>query len=142
MVSKLSLFTYRNNNSNVLILIAECSSELNKDNENSSVDYYPIFNRDAAKPKQSKSLFNSINNANKKWKTIGDRQYQIDAGQKEFGIKTCPQCEMQYSAHEPEDEILHEKYHKAINILSFKVRYILFFIANCAYSVLMYNFSI
>lgn len=111
--------------------VVECSSELIKDNEQNSTNYFPIFNRDAAKPKQSKTLFNSINNTNKKWKTIGDRQYQIDAGQKEFGIKTCAQCEMQYSAHEPEDEILHEKYHKAINILSFKVNQILDIRINC-----------
>lgn len=57
-----------------------------------------------------------------KWKPIGDNQYQIDAGQKEFGLKQCGQCGMSYSVHEPEDEILHMKFHNSIEILSFKVR--------------------
>lgn len=51
---------------------------------------------------------------------IGDQQYQIDAGQKAFGLKQCPTCDMQYSVHEPEDELLHLKYHNSVNILSFK----------------------
>lgn len=44
----------------------------------------------------------------------------MDIGQKEFGLRTCAQCDMQYSVHEPEDELLHQKYHNCVNILSFK----------------------
>lgn len=40
--------------------------------------------------------------------------------QKAFGLRTCPQCEMQYSVHEPKDELLHLKYHNCVNILAFK----------------------
>lgn len=55
----------------------------------------------------------------KEWRPIGNQQYQLDLGQKEFGLRTCPQCEMQYSVHEPEDELMHLKYHNCVNILTF-----------------------
>lgn len=35
-------------------------------------------------------------------------------------MRTCPQCEMQYSVHEPEDELLHREYHNRVKILTFK----------------------
>lgn len=85
----------------------------------SSAPLFPIFHKDY-RPRVNRELFQNTPNPLKKWKPIGN-QYQIDAGQKEFGIKTCPQCDMQYSVHEPEDEIMHIKYHNAIPILSFKV---------------------
>lgn len=56
----------------------------------------------------------------KDWKPIDDQQYQLDVGQKEFGLRTCPQCDMQYSVHEPQDEILHMEYHNRVRILTFK----------------------
>lgn len=87
------------------------------------MSYFPIFNKSSlstgATP--NKTLFDRINAGNKKWRAIGDRQYQIDAGQKEFGMKTCAQCEMSYSVHEPEDEQLHLQYHNAASTLAFKV---------------------
>lgn len=58
-----------------------------------------------------------------KWKPIGNGQYQIDAGQKEFGMKQCAQCGMTYSVHEPEDELLHLNYHNSVDIFTFKVRH-------------------
>lgn len=114
---------------NFVSSFSDCTSETNKDQDQTSFQYFPIFNKDSARPKANRNLFEAVSNAGKKWKTIGDRQYQIDAGQKEFGMKMCPQCEMYYSVHEPEDEMLHLKYHNAINVLAFKVRnnkYILF----------------
>lgn len=64
--------------------------------------------------------FTALNKTTKDWTPIGNQQYQLDVGQKEFGLRTCPQCEMQYSVHEPEDELLHLKYHNCVNVLSFK----------------------
>lgn len=86
----------------------------------SSTSLYPIFNKDH-RPKPNRELFLNTHNSLKRWRPIGN-QYQIDAGQKEFGMKVCPQCEMHYSAHEPEDELLHIKYHNSLRILTFKVR--------------------
>lgn len=60
-------------------------------------------------------------NTLKKWKLIANNQLQIDAGQKKFGGHLCKVCGMFYTLHEPEEEILHEKYHNSINILKFKV---------------------
>lgn len=86
----------------------------------SSNSLYPIFNKDH-RPKANRELFLNTHNATRKWRPIGNQQYQIDAGQKEFGMKMCPQCEMYYSAHEPEDELLHIKYHNSVQTLTFKV---------------------
>lgn len=83
---------------------------------------FPIFNKNfnANNQKQSIADFTSLHKSSKDWMPIGDQQYQIDAGQKAFGLKQCPTCDMQYSVHEPEDELLHLKYHNSVNILSFK----------------------
>lgn len=35
-------------------------------------------------------------------------------------MRQCPQCDMQYSTHEPEDELLHLRYHNSVHILTFK----------------------
>lgn len=70
-------------------------------------------------PSQIPSLSASLNAS--KWKPIGNDQYQIDAGQKKFGMTQCAECGMNYSVHEPEDELLHLRFHNSINILTFKV---------------------
>lgn len=65
--------------------------------------------------------FNALHSkASKDWIPIGNQQYQLDVGQKEFGLRTCVQCDMQYSVHEPEDELLHMEYHNRVKILTFK----------------------
>lgn len=81
---------------------------------------FPIFQKNFTVKDNTAPTFNAINKAPKEWTPIGSQQYQLDVGQKEFGIRTCAQCEMQYSVHEPEDELLHLKYHNCVNILSFK----------------------
>lgn len=87
---------------------------------------FPLFrkNNQSDQPNQNTpSLLASLTsaaNANK-WKPIGNDQYQIDAGQKKFGMSQCAECGMNYSVHEPEDELLHLRFHNSINILSFKV---------------------
>lgn len=81
---------------------------------------FPIFNKNFSAIDPKVPAFNALNKTTKKWVPIGDQQYQLDVGQKAFGLRTCPQCEMQYSVHEPEDELLHLKYHNCVNILAFK----------------------
>lgn len=51
----------------------------------------------------------------------GDGQLLIDAGQKRFGSITCKQCGMVYAVAEPQEEILHLKYHNSVHVLQFKV---------------------
>ncbi|XP_061402446.1 N-acetyltransferase eco [Musca vetustissima] len=50
----------------------------------------------------------------------GSNQYQIDAGQKEFGAHQCKQCGLVYTAHEPEEEKLHRDFHASLHVLRFK----------------------
>lgn len=89
---------------------------------------FPVFER----PNISNAI-ESVNvvldtrpNKTIKWKPIGDKQYQIDAGQKKFGGTMCS-CGMFYSVHEPEDEALHQKYHDIYTQLGFKVKTRFFF---------------
>lgn len=89
---------------------------------------FPIFRKSFQEPQPIRDLYTHIANtttnamlAANKWKPIGNEQYQIDAGQKEFGMKQCAQCGMTYSVHEPEDELLHLKYHNSVEVLAFKV---------------------
>lgn len=54
------------------------------------------------------------------WKKIGQSQLQIDAGQKRFGATYCAECDLLYSVHEPEDELMHQAYHDSLSVLSFR----------------------
>lgn len=84
---------------------------------------FPVFrksNQSIQTPRNTLPNFSSNLNANK-WKPIGNDQYQIDAGQKKFGMTQCAECGMNYSIHEPEDELLHSRFHNSINTLTFKV---------------------
>lgn len=82
---------------------------------------FPIFHKDFRAAATKTPTFNTLSaKTAKDWIPIGDQQYQLDVGQKEFGLRTCPQCEMQYSVHEPEDELLHREYHNRVKILTFK----------------------
>lgn len=87
---------------------------------------FPIFTDDAECRKERKIVLElAVEGANncalQKWKSVGRNQLQIDAGQNAFGGKTCNSCGMFYSVHEPEEELLHLKFHKARNMLGFKV---------------------
>lgn len=79
-------------------------------------EIYPIFEKgfnpkiQTETPKQK---------SRKIWRPIGS-QYQIDAGQKSFGAKSCPECGLLYSANEPEEELLHLNFHNSFHILKFK----------------------
>lgn len=89
---------------------------------------YPIFcGQNGNKPKTNaidKLHFNDVHQKGstlQKWKSNGAKQLQIDAGQKAFGGQNCKSCGMFYSVHEPEEEILHQKFHNSRNKLVFKV---------------------
>ncbi|XP_053684757.1 N-acetyltransferase eco [Sabethes cyaneus] len=53
------------------------------------------------------------------WRPIGSNQYQIDAGQKQYGAQQCAECGLVYSVHEPEEELIHENYHNSQQVLKF-----------------------
>lgn len=80
---------------------------------------FPIFDKNFNANDHKATELTALNKRPKEWIPIGN-QYQLDVGQKEFGLRTCKQCNMQYSVHEPEDELLHLKYHNSIDILTFK----------------------
>lgn len=92
-------------------------SDVNSDGQVEKL--FPIFEKNFSAKDARAPTFNALNKTHKEWQPIGN-QYQLDVGQKEFGLRTCAQCEMQYSVHEPEDELLHLKYHNCVQILSFK----------------------
>jgi len=54
------------------------------------------------------------------WKSIGDNQYIIDAGQKKFGATQCKECGIVYQIGDPDDEMSHQKYHNS----SYNLKYI------------------
>lgn len=99
--------------------VTPASSEQSS-NDTNDQQLFPIFNKNFKANIPKTTEFTSLAKVSKDWMPIGDQQYQIDAGQKAFGLRQCPQCDMQYSVHEPEDELLHLKYHNRVNILSFK----------------------
>ncbi|XP_067613806.1 N-acetyltransferase eco [Eurosta solidaginis] len=78
---------------------------------------FPIFYTNRWKPLQQQSK----RNIPRTWiMGRGSNQYQIDAGQKNFGARQCKQCGLVYSVHEPEEEVLHRDFHASLNLLRFK----------------------
>jgi hypothetical protein len=55
------------------------------------------------------------------WRSTGDNQYIIDAGQKKFGATQCKECCIVYQIGDPEDEASHKKYHDSTHNLKFTV---------------------
>lgn len=82
--------------------------------------FYPLFYPDKAKEAYKKLKFNTTRRTRQFMGGFGADQYQIDAGQKEFGAKQCKECGLTYTAHEPEEEKLHKEYHNNLYILRFK----------------------
>lgn len=89
-----------------------------------AANLFPIFYQ-----RQSKQKLVGLGEAGKRkeggwpsrkvWKKIGGTQLQLDAGQKRFGAVYCAECDLLYSVHEPEDELMHERFHSALGVLSF-----------------------
>lgn len=53
----------------------------------------------------------------------GQHQTILDAGQKAFGAVQCPDCMLVYHVKEPEDELLHSRFHDSLrDNLKFTVR--------------------
>ncbi|KAK9761715.1 hypothetical protein K7432_013166 [Basidiobolus ranarum] len=42
------------------------------------------------------------------------QQLFLELGQKDFGLITCPECKMQYSRGQEDDDAFHDKYHRAV----------------------------
>lgn len=92
---------------------------------------FPIFYKDhqrivaeteGAKQEACLGLFDPTRRRQKRlrsWRPIGSNQYQIDAGQKEYGAQTCSECGLVYSVHEPEEELIHANYHNSRHVLKF-----------------------
>lgn len=95
------------------------SSNLEMENQKLFPIFYPSYNVENKE--------NTVKNDNtkttgmKKWKLLSENQMLLDAGQKRFGFTQCPECEIVYHMGDPSDEIMHQNYHNARNILSFKV---------------------
>ncbi|KAG4065323.1 hypothetical protein HA402_012765 [Bradysia odoriphaga] len=96
---------------------SECNAVSNEKRE-----YHPIFYRDHQRSAAvKKDLLSVPLPKTHKWIPLSDKQLQIDAGQKEFGSKNCSECGMFYTMHDPEDEILHQKFHNnMMGVLNFK----------------------
>lgn len=93
--------------------------------ENQSVEeqppqFYPLFYPDKAKEAYKKLQIESTRKTRQFNGGFGANQYQIDAGQKEFGAKQCKECGLTYTVHEPEEEKLHKEYHDNLYVLRFK----------------------
>lgn len=93
----------------------------NSSNSQQSQKLFPIFYNGRCQPLNQPVSNRRLNQSHK---TInaghGTSQYQIDAGQKNFGAQQCKQCGLLYSVHEPEEEKLHQEYHASMHILKFK----------------------
>lgn len=50
-----------------------------------------------------------------------ENQYQLDAGQKQFGATQCTECGVVYQIGDPEDENAHLNYHNNRRTLKFPV---------------------
>lgn len=51
----------------------------------------------------------------------GEKQYQLDAGQKRFGPTKCSECGVLYQMNVPEDENSHLIFHNGYKTLKFSV---------------------
>lgn len=82
-----------------------------------SKKFFPIFYKGMCQPLPQKTSRRILRNSRKGQDA---NQYQIDAGQKDFGAQQCKQCGLMYTVHEPEEENLHRDYHESLYILRFK----------------------
>lgn len=89
---------------------------------NEKREFHPIFYKDHRPNDVKKDVMSVPLPKTFKWIPISDKQLQIDAGQKNFGSKNCSECGMFYTLHDPDDEILHQKFHNnMMGVLNFKV---------------------
>ncbi|XP_055528320.1 N-acetyltransferase eco [Wyeomyia smithii] len=110
--------------------VSEQFQEAQPSQHNQQDNLFPIFHKDHQRTVQirestiepSLGLFDPTRRRRKhahNWRPIGANQYQIDAGQKEYGAQQCSGCGLIYSVHEPEEELIHENYHNSQHVLKF-----------------------
>ncbi|KAJ9593209.1 hypothetical protein L9F63_015254 [Diploptera punctata] len=85
-------------------------------------EYFPVFyKRASAKKLADLSNVNSRRGVKRPWKSIGEDQYIIDAGQKKFGATQCKECGTVYQIGDPDDERAHEKFHDKSHCLKYSI---------------------
>ncbi|XP_052860427.1 N-acetyltransferase eco [Anopheles cruzii] len=94
-------------------------------------EYYPIFYKERlrelwksrqAEEQQPHDLYHTIRetpSGKRKRYGIGHDQYQIDAGQRAYGARKCAECGLVYSRNEPEEELIHDNFHRSLAKLTF-----------------------
>lgn len=105
-----------------------------KESNGKAAKLFPVFTKNDAsvkglQPKRQvvRSKFANVH--------LADDQYQLDAGQKNWGLTQCPQCDFVYSQNEPEDEQQHYEFHNKIQYLRFQVSSTQPFQRNSSYSL-------
>ncbi|XP_064489735.1 uncharacterized protein LOC135401325 isoform X2 [Ornithodoros turicata] len=76
---------------------------------------FPVFHKNAWEPSPvNRDVATALPRFQKKLLRAAQDPLQliIDAGQKKFGIVTCQECSMTYSAGEADDEVAHQRHHE------------------------------
>ncbi|KDR22265.1 N-acetyltransferase ESCO1 [Zootermopsis nevadensis] len=92
------------------LFAGENFTEHNAEKENGN-KYYPVFYKTSANKLADLTNVKSLRGNKQSWRSIGDYQYIIDAGQKKFGATQCKECGIVYQIGDPDDEVFHQKYH-------------------------------
>lgn len=102
------------------------AEEIQNEAESQTGNLFPIFYKDHQRANHDTTcttnggLFENIKNKpTQRWQSTGLDQYQIDAGQKDYGARQCDECGLVYSVHEPEDEMIHQSFHNSLQVLKF-----------------------
>lgn len=96
-------------------------NKLSSTSEMEKQKLFPIFYPAHNPPTKESSKMNAKPVGAKKWKHLPEGQMLLDAGQKKFGFTHCLECDIIYHIGDPNEERMHENYHNAKHILSFKV---------------------
>ncbi|XP_055855687.1 N-acetyltransferase eco [Episyrphus balteatus] len=100
------------------IEIPDQNREIQRVLEASPEKLFPIFYPGRCQPLLKQTSTRKIS---REWAGgHGSNQYQIDAGQRQFGARFCKQCGLLYTVNEPEEEKLHKEYHASLHVLKFK----------------------
>ncbi|XP_017794366.1 PREDICTED: N-acetyltransferase ESCO1 [Habropoda laboriosa] len=97
----------------------------NSVNENISEEkYYPLFTKGYSANKMLNESNKKSTKENINWQLSAklngnDKQYLLDAGQKNFGATQCTECGVVYQVGDPEDENAHLNYHNNRGSLKF-----------------------
>ncbi|XP_060814249.1 N-acetyltransferase ESCO2 [Bombus pascuorum] len=125
--SELSTMTSTMNIKDISTPTVHKNISLDNNEVTSEEKYYPLFNKDysvnkilSGNNKKSASNAKETTNWQLSMKLNGDdNQYQLDAGQKNFGATQCVECGIVYQIGDPEDENAHLNYHNNKKSLKF-----------------------